>query len=148
MLAKFYNNKSDERYVNKTLELKHNNVDIKIKNDAELVRPILILQSGLLTPSVNYVWIENFGRYYFIRDIKLTQGMVEVSCECDVLSSFKSALLKQNVIVARQENKFNMYLEDSKYNILSSNAVRTVQFPSGFTGMALVMGVVGKNSSS
>ena len=129
MLARFYNNKSDERYVNKKIDLKHDNVDIKLKNDSELVRPVLILRSGLITPSVNYVWLEDFGRYYFIRDIKLTQGMVEVSCECDVLSSFKSALLKQNVIVSRQQNSYNLYQVDSKMKFYNTNATKVKEFP-------------------
>jgi hypothetical protein len=129
MLAKFYNNKSDERYVNKNIELKHDNIDIKLKNDTELVRPVLVLQSGLLNPSVNYVWIENFGRYYFIRDTKLTQGMVEISCECDVLSSFKTALLKQNVIVSRQERNYNLYQSDPKQHFYNTNATIIKEFP-------------------
>lgn len=148
MLAKFYNNKSDERYVNKNIELKHDNIDIKLKNDTELVRPVLVLQSGLLNPSVNYVWIENFGRYYFIRDTKLTQGMVEISCECDVLSSFKKALFNQNVIVKRNQYLYNMYLEDSQYKVQNRTSVRTVVFPSGFNGHQIVLGVVGKNTQS
>ena len=129
MLARFYNNKSDERYVNKTIDLKHDNVDIKLKDDTEMVRPVLILRSGLITPSVNYVWLENFGRYYFIRDIKMSQGMVEVSCECDVLSSFKSALLNQNVIVKRQERDYNLYISDEKQKFYNTNATVVKEFP-------------------
>lgn len=129
MLAKFYNNKSDERYVNKTIELKHNNIDVKLKEDTELVRPVLIVSSGLLTPSVNYVYIENFGRYYFIRDIKYTQGMSIISCEVDVLMSFKTALLKQNVIVKRQERKYNLYIRDEKQKFYNTNATVVKEFP-------------------
>ena len=148
MLAKFYNNKSDERYVNKNIELVHDNVDIKFKEDTELVRPVLVVSSGLLTPSVNYVWIENVGRYYFIRDIKYTQGMTEISCECDVLSSFKKALFNQNVIVKRNQYLYNMYLDDAQYKVQNRKSVRTVVFPSGFTSHQIILGVVGKNSTS
>ena len=148
MLAKFYNNKSDARYVNKNIELVHDNVDIKFKEDTELVRPVLIVRAENITPSVNYVWLENFGRYYFIRDTKFSQGMVEISCECDVLSSFKKALMEQNVIVKRNQNLFNMYLDDAQYKVQNRKSVRTVVFPSGFTSHQIILGVVGKNSTS
>lgn len=148
MQGKFYNNKSDARYLNKTIDLKYNNIPIEVLTPASVVRPVLKVSSGLIGQNVNYVYVDDLERYYYIRNWTMENGYVTLECEVDVLMSFKNAIKQQNVIVARQENKFNMYLEDSKYNILSSNSVRTVQFPSGFTGLSLVMGVVGKNSSS
>ena len=148
MQGKFYNNKSDARYLNKSIELKYNNIPIEVLTPATVVRPVLRVSSGLIGQNVNYVYVEDLERYYYIRNWTMENGFVTLECEVDVLMSFKNAIKQQNVIVSRQENKFNMYLEDSKYNILSTNAIRTIAFPSGFTGLALVLGVVGKNSSS
>lgn len=147
MIATFYNNASDERYLNKSITAKYSNIDIEVITPASVVRPSFRLSSGLIGQSVNYVYVSELERYYYIRNWTMDNGFVIIECEVDVLMSFKNAIKQQNVIVSRQENKFNMYLEDSKYNILSSNSVRTVQFPSGFTGLSLVMGVVGKNSN-
>lgn len=148
MNATFYENKSDERYLNKTITSKYSSIPIEMLNPSNIIRPTLKVSSGLIGQSVNYLYISDLERYYYIRNWTMENGYVRLECEVDVLMSFKNAIKQQNVIVARQENKFNMYLEDSKYNILSTDAVRTIAFPSGFTGLALVLGVVGKNSSS
>ena len=147
MKGKFYNNKSDARYMNKKIDLKYDNIPIEVLTPASVVRPVLKVSSGLIGQSVNYVYVDDLERYYYIRNWVMENGYVQLECEVDVLMSFKDAIKQQNVIVERQENKFNMYLEDSKYNILSTDAIRTIAFPSGFTGLSLVLGVVGKNSN-
>lgn len=148
MLAKFFNNKSDARYVNKSLELIHDNVDIKYKEDTDLINPIFIVSSGLITPSVNYLWVENLGRYYFIKNVVFTQGMVEIECGVDVLTSFAVQLYRQNVIVNRNENLFDRYLQDEKIKVRNYDCVRTIQFPHGFESLNIILGVVGKTTNS
>lgn len=147
MQAKFYNNKSDARYLNKDIDLKYDNIPIQVLEPSNVVRPRLRVSSGLIGQSVNYLYVSELERYYYIKDWIMENGHITLECEVDVLMSFKNAIKQQNVIVERQENKFNMYLEDSKYNILSTDAIRTIAFPSGFTGLSLVLGVVGKNSN-
>ena len=148
-MATFYFNKSDKRYANKTLEVVYDNVDLTYIDKTDIANPVIKLGKAMDPLAYNYVYIPEFNRYYFLTEPPIFEaGYYRVKLHTDVLMTFKAYYKQLNVIVKRQENKFNMYLEDSKYNILSSNSVRTVQFPSGFTGLSLVMGVVGKNSSS
>lgn len=148
MQAKFYLNKSDKRYLNKNIELKYDNIPIQILEPSSVVRPRLRLSSGLIGQGVNYLYVTDLERYYYIKDWIMENGHVTLECEVDVLMSFNSSIKSQNVIVKRNERLFNMYLEDGQYKVQNRTAVRTVVFPSGFTGHQIILGVVGSPSTN
>jgi hypothetical protein len=132
MQGKFYNNKSDARYLNKSIELKHDNIPLEILTPASVVRPVLKVSSGLIGQSVNYVYVPDLERYYFIRNWTMENGYVTIECEVDVLMSFKEAIKQQNVILSRQEKNYNLYQVDNKMKLLNAPATRVIEFPSGF----------------
>ena len=152
MQAKFYNNKSDARYLNKSIDLKYDNIPIDVLTPASVVRPVLKVSSGLIGQSVNYVYVVELERYYFIRNWVMENGHVQLECEVDVLMSFKDSIKKQNVIVARQERDYNLYQVDEKMKFYNTNATKVKEFPTKHfainnTQFLLVMnGVTGGNS--
>ena len=148
MNSTFYENVSDERYLNKKITAKYTNIPIEMLNPSNVVRPNLKVSSGLIGQSVNYLYIDELERYYYIRNWTMENGYIRLECEVDVLMSFKNDIKKQNTIVARNEKLYNMYLEDNKIKIQNRTAIRTVRFPSGFTSRNLILGVVGNGVSS
>lgn len=132
MKGKFYNNKSDARYLNKSIDLKYDNIPIEVLTPASVVRPVLKVSSGLIGQSVNYVYVDELERYYYIRNWTMENGYVTLECEVDVLMSFKNVIKLQNVIVKRQENKYNLYQVDEKFKTLNCPCERVLEFPSGF----------------
>lgn len=132
MIATFYNNASDERYLNKEISVKFSNINLEIITPASVVRPSFKLSSGILGQSVNYVYVQELERYYYIRNWTMENGYVIIECEVDVLMSFKKAIKLQNVIVKRQENKYNLYQVDEKFKTLNCPCERVLEFPSGF----------------
>lgn len=132
MQAKFYNNKSDARYMNKSIDLKYDNIPVEVITPASVVRPLLKVSSGLIGQSVNYVYVADLERYYFIRNWTMENGYVTLECEVDVLMSFKNAIKQQNVILSRQEKNYNLYQVDNKMKLLNAPATRVIEFPSGF----------------
>lgn len=148
MQATFYENTSDKRYLNKNITAKYNDIPIEVLEPSSVVRPNLKVSSGLIGQSVNYLYIAELERYYYIKNWIMENGHVRLECEVDVLMSFKNDIKKQNAIVARNEKLFNLYLEDNKIKVQNRTCVRTVVFPSGFNGHQIILGVVGKNSES
>ena len=152
MQGKFYNNKSDARYLNKSIDLKYDNIPIEVLTPASVVRPVLKVSSGLIGQSVNYVYVVELERYYYIRNWVMENGHVQLECEVDVLMSFKDSIKKQNVIVARQEKDYNLYQVDDKMKFYNTNATKVKEFPTKHFSMnntqfLLVMnGVTGGNS--
>lgn len=68
------------------------------------------------SPSIlkfNYVYIEDFARYYYVSDIVIQRtGLYVVSLVVDPLMSFKDNLLNLPAFIDRNEFAYNDYLED------------------------------------
>lgn len=111
-------------------------VSATIKGALSVENPVLILQyKSNIQPNVNYVYIQEYNRYYFVTDIiNLTGGRYEIHCKVDVLMSFKDDILNLSCIVDKQSSKdnANMYLDDGSFVVQSKEFVDTINFPRGF----------------
>lgn len=111
-------------------------VSATIKGALSVENPVLILQyKSNIQPNVNYVYIPEYNRYYFVTDIiNLTGGRYEIHCKVDVLMSFKDYILNLSCIVDKQSSKdnANMYLDDGSFVVQSKEFVDTIDFPRGF----------------
>lgn len=86
-----------------------------LREGTSVVDPVILIESAPanVVANANYARIETFGRYYYITDIKSgPNGLWIISMHVDVLMSYKTAIRAQNAIIARQENEYNMYLDD------------------------------------
>lgn len=103
MELKLFICKSGENVINKKLVLIHT-VDIRLKENTNLISPTLILSNmvGVDLLKCNYCYLDQFERYYFIRDISVNKGLYNVNLECDVLESFKGDILSSSGKVSRQ----------------------------------------------
>ena len=111
-------------------------VSATIKGALSVENPVLILQyKSDIQSNVNYVYIPEYNRYYFVTDIiNLTGGRYELHCKVDVLMSFKDYILNLSCIVDKQSSKdnANMYLDDGSFVVQSKEFVDTINFPNGF----------------
>ena len=131
MDIKIYNNISEQVKVGKTL-INVRDISGELKEACDIINPVIII-SGENLSSYNYLYIPIFNRYYFITDIKVIRNNLwEISCHCDVLETYKNEIKKQKAIVARQENAYNLYLNDPEWKIYTNKQVLTRSFPSGF----------------
>lgn len=107
-----YNNISDKRKLNKTIT-QLSTVEIKLKNENELVNPTVILSASYLPPSANYAYIADLGRYYYINSQRILPGnQLELNLSVDVLMSWKAVINSAHVIAARSTNLPNKHLPD------------------------------------
>ena len=131
MDIKIYNNTSEKVKVGKTL-INVRDISGELKEACDIINPVIII-SGENLSSYNYLYIPVFNRYYFITDIKVIRNNLwEISCHCDVLETYKNEIKIQKAIVARQENKYNLYLNDPEWKVYTNKQVLTREFPSGF----------------
>ena len=107
-----YNNKSDSRVLNKSIEHLEE-IDVILKSAQNIMSPEIMLQTKTLPINANYCYISDFGRYYFINAQRLDNGNVsKIELTVDVLMSFKNLILKSTVVAERTTNKYNRYLPD------------------------------------
>lgn len=107
MTINLYNMTDDEKTVNKSLSdnpITYENV--VLKDDTSLLKPTFIMSysSGSFDPknAPNYLYCNDFGRYYFIRNHTYSQQMVFLECEVDPLFSHSDFLLSHEMFIARQ----------------------------------------------
>ena len=105
-----------------------------LKADTSVLKPTLILQSASSLAGFNYMYIQDFGRYYFIDDIVSKNNVIwEVSGHVDVLETYNQGILSNTAVLKRQQNKYNTYLNDERWPVYTYDDVITFKFTnSGF----------------
>ena len=85
-----------------------------LRADTSIVDPVFLVECDLANVvQANYLTVQAFGRSYFINNIRsMRAGLVEFTCHCDVLSSFKTQIRQNHAIMHRSERNWNLYLND------------------------------------
>ena len=130
-MLNMYRNTSDNRYLNKTLNILAENVPCTFKDDTSAVEPTIIISPDAYTPACNYVYLSDTDRYYYVADRVFSQQRVELKLSIDVRMSFNFS--NCDCIALRSSNKYNMYLDDNEYARLQYNEVYTKPFPNAFS---------------
>lgn len=136
--VEFYINSSDKRVINKTLT-ETGAFSCTLKNGTNIINPVFVISGvdGAFINS-NYVVVPDFKRKYFINNIvSVANGVWEVSCHVDVLSSFYHEITDNNAIINRQASKWNLFLNDNSFQCYQNPYIVQKQFPNGFSTSAL-----------
>lgn len=103
-----------------------------LRTGSSLIDPVLIVEAnapGFHANGYNYCYVEEFGRYYFITDIvSVNYSLWEIHCHVDVLMSYKDQIKEQTAIVARQEVKYNLMLDDGIFMAYQNPKIQTKYF--------------------
>ena len=84
-------------------------------DDTSLMNPTFKLEIGTNPIGKNYAYVADFNRYYFIKDIRSYQNFWYISCECDVLASFKSEISAGQHYVLRSSHSYDGSITDNMY---------------------------------
>lgn len=123
------NNSSPVEKIGKTLSA-GNTYNCALKDDTSVLDPVIIIQTSDNIYTYNYMYISDFGRYYFINDIiSLNNNRWMIKAHVDVLETYKANILNNNAVIKRQENLFNLYLDDPEFHVLNYERVQTLKFP-------------------
>ena len=116
-----------------------------LKEETSIIDPVIMIECDLnAVKNCNYMTIPAFGRSYFVNNIRsIRNGLVEFSCHVDVLSSFANQIRDNTAIVRKQENDWNLYLNDGSFKVYQNPNVLTKAFPSGFTTQEFILAVAG-----
>lgn len=131
--AILYLNSSDERVLNKNLTEKLTLSNFKYKDDTNIIKPSIIVAYDSRIFESNYVYLSDFKRYYYITNKTVSQQRVIIDLEIDVRKTYENYLLNCDVIVSRQENKYNTYLSDDKFRAYGYSNQYAHAFSSPFT---------------
>lgn len=104
------------------------------KEDTDVLYPVLEVAYNASYVGANYVYIQEWHRYYYITGIKTGMQRMFISCAVDVLKSYSAGIKDLMCIVSRQENeaKCNLYLNDGIFKALQSKQIVPLPFPNSF----------------
>lgn len=118
-----------------------------LKDESNIVNPQIEVELATVPANANYLYIAEFGRYYFVNDIVSTRnGLWRFDCTSDPLTSFKTQIKACKGIVRRAESHtaYNMMLDDGSLRVYADPKIITKNFPSGFTSPHYVLAVAGR----
>lgn len=116
-----------------------------LREGTSIIDPVIKIECDISdVVGCNYLSIPIFGRKYFVNDIRsIRNRLFEFSCHVDVLSTYADAIRENTGIIKRQENEWNLYLNDGTFKVYQNPNVLTRAFPSGFTTQEFVLAVAG-----
>lgn len=89
--------------------------NVKLKSECSVYNPIFTFS----TNDTNFNYIKAWNKFYYVTDIKHTpNNFIEVSCDIDLLASYKSNITNTNAFVLYSTNHYNTSIVDNR---LSSN---------------------------
>lgn len=113
MNLSFYNNSGDIRQLNKDLTPIKTNVSAQITYQVSIQDPSFILVYDAALINANYVYVEEWDRYYYINNKNILDGnTMELQCHIDVLMSYRNEILNSDCIAARSASDNNPYIID------------------------------------
>jgi len=114
------NNSSAENVIGKSMSLVAT-LTGTFRDEVDIVKPVVRIERTSAV-GFNYVYISDFGRYYYVEEVKaLRNNILELSLTCDPLESFKAQILDHDAIIDKQENQWNLYLND--------DSIKMYQYP-------------------
>ena len=93
-----------------------------------VLRPVLILSQSQErnVMDANYVFIEAFARYYFIKNYTFEYERIIVECEVDPLMSWGPKITQEKVILDRSSSSYSLYMEDPEVKLYNYSSFKTV----------------------
>ena len=139
-----YSTNSPSNKVDKALtELAH--VTGYLRDGCDVKNPEIVFKNEDASNLIagNYIYIPQWQRYYFRKDISREEKTVRVKFKQDVLMTFKTQIRANTATVTRNENTSNGYLLDANYKTLAYDEIVTKQFPNALTQDSIVLLTVG-----
>lgn len=127
-----YNNTSDSNVLSKTIILV-TTLQCALKDATELMNPVLVIAGDNIESNVNYAFIPDLRRYYFVRNKRqVTANRIELDLHVDVLMSFKGSIRQATALVEVTGNAVNPYIESDIWTPDVRRTTHVKKFESGF----------------
>lgn len=135
-------NSSDTNVLNKNTSLL-STVTGTLKNRTSIINPVIQIQ-GSVPSNCNYMYISQFGRYYYVDDItSISNDIFEISAHVDVLKTYANQIRSCRGIIARQQNNWNLYVDDGAFKTYQNEIILVQNFPQGLYSNEFILAVAG-----
>lgn len=149
MIVYLYKNPDDLNVVNKNIQIVKT-LSGEFRESQDILNPSILIENedGVLTSGdVNYMYIPDLKRYYYITGISFDSGrLFRINAHVDVLMTYKAQIAGNRALIARQEFNYNTMLSDPRIKHNANPLVQQLKFPNAFNGAySYVMAVLGNS---
>lgn len=106
-----------------------------LKNNCSALDPIITVQkTNPAKYNYNYMYIEEFGRWYFITDIiTLHNNIWEIHAHVDVLFTWRNDIITMEAVADKLEDftNSNVYYDDGSFIMDCRKDISVKEFPNG-----------------
>lgn len=121
--VRLYRNASESYRVDKYITLL-STVSGTLQPPSSLLHPTILVKVAGSMPTFNYVYIEEFARYYYAQSPVWVSGQVwSVALDVDSLMSHKSALRALSAFIERNENDYDDTITDNSVGTTGGKTV-------------------------
>ena len=148
MTINLYSNGSVPNKVNKSLSLVYT-VTGTLRAGTSILSPTFLLTGTPANLAYNYFQVVEWQRYYFLGPVEFNiQITITITGAIDVLMSFSEDIYRTRAILDRQENLWNMYLNDGALITNQNNKHKIIAFPNSFDNFSYVLALAGNGQTS
>ena len=112
------------------------NLNGTLRSESSVIDPIILVEkSNPVSSYYNYMYIDEFKRWYFINDIiSVRKNIWEIHAHVDVLYTWGADIGNMEAVIDRCENynDANLYYDDGSFVLDSRNNIEIKEFPGGF----------------
>lgn len=116
-----------------------------LRYPTSLTDPTITIERSSPT-GFNYFYIPEFGRYYFLTGVaSVANNLISITGHVDVLMTYSSEIRALKAVVRRQENKYNLYLDDGIFKSYQNTKHKIITFPYNFNEYSYVLALAGNS---
>lgn len=144
MTLTLYANSSEYAALDKELEQVISLSGI-LREESSIIDPVITVEDldDFIT-QINYAYIPEFGRYYFITNIESVRNHLwRLSLHVDVLHTYATAIRGNSAIIERNENEYDLQINDGLFQTRQNPRIAQYPFPGSFTNWNFVLAVAG-----
>lgn len=128
----FYKNNSPNNYLTKQLAGAVNMTG-ELRNESSVIDPVILIEYSNLS-KFNYLYIPDFLRFYFIRNIEsIRTNIWAVHCHVDVLNTYRSEIKLHQAIISKTANydDADLIIDDGDWVCENRMFNTIIEFPKG-----------------
>lgn len=139
-----YTNSSENNALNKELTTLAT-LSGSLREETSIIDPeITVVDIDSYIPDLNYAYVAEFNRYYFVTNIEsVREGVWKLTMHVDVLYTYKDQILANTAIIERNENEYDLLLNDGLFQTQQNPRIAQYPFPAGFDTWNFVLAVAG-----
>lgn len=146
MTVTLYNCSDDIRVVNKTLTDATSAITVQVYDTVDILYPTFMLDYNSSLLNKNYLWCDEFNRFYFINNITVDKAKkMYISCSVDVLKTYAGQLTSCPATVIRSQNPIDHHVYDDKLpvdpNMVTIKTIPFTSTPMSQVANSIVIGV-------